>query len=197
MRVNPNMISDVVAAIQKTQQQEQTAIEQITTGKRVNSPSDDPAAAAAMVTSMDQAGRLDQYTQNVSSLQSMLQTVDSSLSAVTTSLNQAISIGTEGGNGTLTSEQRHTLANQVNGILATVVSQANLSYQGVYLFGGTNTTQAPFSTPTTSGSPYTYNGNLDTNSVPVNDGLSLTVNVPGEDIFQNPQGDVLGSLQSL
>ena len=46
MRVNPNMQADMLSYLQVSQNQEQTAIEQLATGMRVNKPSDDPAAAA-------------------------------------------------------------------------------------------------------------------------------------------------------
>jgi flagellin-like hook-associated protein FlgL len=47
MRVNPNYTPDILANLWNSQAEEQTAIEQLSTGKRVNVPSDDPAAAEA------------------------------------------------------------------------------------------------------------------------------------------------------
>ena len=47
MRVNPNTQTDMLSYLQASQVQEQTAMEQLATGLRVNVPSDDPAAAAA------------------------------------------------------------------------------------------------------------------------------------------------------
>ncbi len=38
MRVNPDMSNDVLAAIWQTQSQENTALQQMSTGKRVNVP---------------------------------------------------------------------------------------------------------------------------------------------------------------
>ena len=49
MRVNPDMSGDMLAAIWQSQSQENTAPQQISSGKRVNVPSDDPLAAAQMV----------------------------------------------------------------------------------------------------------------------------------------------------
>jgi flagellar hook-associated protein 3 FlgL len=65
MRVNPNMAPDVLAAIWQTQRQEQTALQEMSTGKRVNAPSDDPLASAEMVGNQDQSTRVDQYLQNI------------------------------------------------------------------------------------------------------------------------------------
>jgi flagellar hook-associated protein 3 FlgL len=70
MRVNPDMSSDILSAIWETQDQENTALQQISTGKRVNVPSDDPLAAAQMVGNQDQTNRADQYLQNIDTLTS-------------------------------------------------------------------------------------------------------------------------------
>ena len=197
MRVNPNMVPDMLAAIQQSESSLQTALQQVSTGKSVNVPSDNPSASADMVQNTIETADVDQYTQNVSSVQSNLQTADSALSSVVSSLTQAISLGTEGANGTSNASNRQAIATQVQGILASVVSQANLSYQGSYLFGGTASTQPPYTADPSSPTGYTYNGNNDTNSVQVGDALSVQVNLPGSQLFSNSTTNVLGSLSTL
>jgi len=194
MRVNPNPSVDILAAIQQTQAQEQTALEQLSSGKRVNSPSDDPAAAAAEIRNQGTESRIDQYLQSASSLQAMLQTADSTLNSVVTTLNQAVSLGVQAGNGTLSDSNRQEIVQQVQGIITDVVQLANASFQGSYLFAGTETAQTPF---TQSGTTVTYNGNTGTNSVNIADGRSLQSNVSGSQLFQQPGSDIFGSLQQL
>jgi len=174
-----------------------TALQQVSTGKSVNVPSDNPAAAADMVQNTIETADVDQYTQNVSSVLSTVQTADSALSSVVTSLTQAVSLGTEGANGTNTAANQQAIATQVQGLLSSVVSQANLSYQGAYLFGGTASTTTPYTADPSSPSGYTYNGNNDVNSIQVGDQLNVQVNVPGSQIFSNSSANVLGSLSSL
>jgi flagellar hook-associated protein 3 FlgL len=140
---------------------------------------------------------VDQYTQNISSVTSMVQTADSALSSVVTSLTQAISLGTEGANGTSSAANQQAIATQVQGILSSVASQANLSYQGAYLFGGTASTTTPYTADSSSPTGYTYNGNDGVNSVQIGDQLSVQVNLPGSQIFSNSTTNVLGSLSSL
>jgi len=197
MQVNNNMVPDLLVAISQAQQAQNTDLEQMSTGKRVNQPSDDPVAAGAEVLNQTESAQADQYSQNVNSLLETMQTADSALSAVVTQLNQAVSLGTQGGDGTLNSSNLQALAQQVQGILQSVVQQANTSYEGVYLFGGTDNSQVPF---TASGSGYQYNGNIGpnaVNNVTIGNGLTVAVNVPGNQIFQQPGSDVLGSLQQL
>jgi len=142
MRVT-TMVPDTLYAIQQSQQALSTALQQVSTGLRVNQPSDDPAASANMVLSLASSANVDQYTKNISAVTSQMQTADSALSSVVTSLTSAITLGTSGTSGILTAANKQAIATQVQGVLANVVSQANASYQGAYLFGGSETTSPP------------------------------------------------------
>ncbi len=197
MRVNPNMVPNILAGIQASEQALQTAQLQVSTGKRVSKPSDDPSASAAMVGNVVQSGQVDQYTQNVGSLLALLQTADSSLSSVVTSLTHAVTLGTQAANGTLSTANQQSIAQEVNGILSSVLSQANKSYQGVYLFAGTANSTAPFTASATAPSGYAYNGSPNVNSVVIGDQLDVSMGVAGDQIFSNSGGDVLGSLSNL
>jgi len=197
MRVNPNMVPDVLAGLQQTQSAVNAALQEVSTGKSVTVPSDNPAASANMVQNTIAAKNVDQYTQNVSSVMSMVQTSDSALSSVVSSLTKAVTLGVQGANGTTNATDKQAIATEVQGILASVVSLANTSFQGSYLFGGTASGQVPFTADPTSASGYKYNGNSGVNSVVVGDDLSVQANIPGNQIFSNPGNDVLGSLSSL
>ncbi len=197
MRVNPNMVPNMLADLAQSQSALNTALQEVATGKSVSQPSDNPSASADMVQNSIETANVDQYTQNTSSALSMVQTADSSLSSVVTSLTQAISLGTEASNGTINASNLQAIATQVQGILSSVVSQANTDYEGVYLFGGTASTTAPYTASSSSASGYTYNGNNNSNSVAIGDDQSVQVNLPGSQVFSNSTTDVLGSLSSL
>src|SRR5271163_1436713 len=124
MRVT-NMVPDTLYAIQQSQQALSAALQQVSTGLRVNQPSDDPAASANEVTSLAASANVDQYTKNISSVTSQLQTADSAISSVVTSLNTALTLGYQGGTGTSSASNRQAIATQVEGVLSDVVSQAN------------------------------------------------------------------------
>ena len=197
MRINPSFVPNILADMQQSQTTLNIALQQVATGKSVNVPSDNPAASAAMVQNTIETGQVDQYTQNVSGVLSMVQTADSALGTVVSSLTQAVSLGTEGANSTSNASNQQALALQVQSILASVVAQANTSYQGSYLFGGTANAAPPYVANSSSASGYSYNGNNNTNSVSVGDQLSVQVNLPGSQIFSSPTNDVLNSLSSL
>jgi flagellar hook-associated protein 3 FlgL len=191
-----SMYPEMQYAIQQSEQSLSGALQQVSTGKRVSQLSDDPSASADMVRSLADSADVDQYTANVSSLQSRLQTADSALSSVVTALNQAVSLGTEGASDALDTANRQAVAAQVQSILGTVVSLANTSSQGSYLFAGSAVSKAPFTADSTAESGYIYNGNDTVNRVQVGQSLSVSANMPGDQIF-TAGANVLGSLSSL
>lgn len=197
MRVNPNLVPNILADLQQSQSTLNTALQEVSTGKSVNQPSDNPAAAAAMVENSLETGNVDQYTQNVSSVLSMMQQADSVLSSVVTSLTQAVSLGTQGANGTNNASDEQDLAEQVQGILSSVVAAANTPWAGGYLFAGTASTTMPYTADASSPGGYAYNGNDDSNSVVVGDQMSVQVSLPGSQIFSNAGTNVLQALSSL
>ena len=196
MRVNPNNVPNIIADMQQSQVSLNTALQQVSTGKRVTLPSDDPFASAAMVQNTIETGNVDQYTQNVSSVLLTLQSSDAALSSVVTSLTNAVSLGTQGASGTNSASNLQAIATEVQGLLTNVVSQANTSVGGAYLFGGTSTA-TPYTGDSTSPTGYTYNGNNGVNSVAIGDQNNVQVNIPGSQIFSDPSNNVLGSLRSL
>ena len=152
MRVNPNIAPNILNALFQTQDQEQTALEQLSTQKRVNVPSDDPLAAAQVVANQDQTAQAAQYLQNIDTLTVQMQTADSALSSVVTALTQAINIGVQGSDGTLPATNLQQLAQTVQSIQSQLVQLGNTSISGTYLFGGTATTTPPFTLDPSSAS---------------------------------------------
>lgn len=196
MRVNPNFSSTVINDIEQSDATLQTAYQQVSTGQKVNAPSDNPAASAAYMTLQSEAGNVDQYTTNAESVLSQAQTADSVLTSVVSMLNRAVTIGTEGANSTSTSD-RPALASSITGILASVVSLANTTVGGSSLFGGTTAGATAFTADATSSNGYTYNGNDAVNSVAISASLTVQVNIPGDTLFTNSSASVLGALSHL
>jgi flagellar hook-associated protein 3 FlgL len=197
MRVDPNLSSLLDIGIQGTEQALNTAVQQLATGQRVGAPSDDPAAATANLQSLAESANVDRYTKNGDAVLSQAQLADSALSNAVNELNQAITLGTQGADGSMTSENRATIATQVQSVLSDVVSQANTTFNGVGLFAGTSGAIPAFVADDSSPTGYSYQGNSGVNSAAVGDDLQVNVNVPGDQVFTNPNGNVLGSLKQL
>lgn len=179
MRVTPNYTRDFVSAVSKIEEKEQAALQQLSSGKRVTQPSDDPAAAAAYVQNRARAEYTDEYKQSVTSVRAFLKTADSALNSVVTALTRAISLGTQAATSTTSADNRQQIAKDVEGAFNAVLQAANTNYQGVYLFNGTAGAQVAFD------AAGTYKGNSGANKVYVSDGRSVEVNVPGNKLFGN------------
>jgi flagellar hook-associated protein 3 FlgL len=197
MRINPNFTPDILTDLYTAESQADTALEQLATGQLINMPSDNPAGASELVQNQAEQDQTDQFLQNTSNVEGLLQTADSTLSSVVSSLNQAISVGTEGSNGTNTAADLQALAQQVQGIQSQVIGYANATYQGNYIFSGTATNTPAFTLDATAPDGVTYNGNTDTNTVQIAEGNSIQTNLPGSQLFQGSGGDVMGALQQL
>ncbi|MGB6630004.1 MAG: hypothetical protein WBE52_02110, partial [Terriglobales bacterium] len=74
MRVNPNPMPDLLAALNQTEMEGQEAALQISTGKSVNEPSDNPTAAGLLVENNDQATFNGGYLQSITAVQGQLST---------------------------------------------------------------------------------------------------------------------------
>lgn len=196
LRINPNLLPDLLLSIQQSKQNEAVATQQIATGRSVNQLSDNPSAVATLVGNHNQAGQDDQFLQNNSSLLARLQTADSALSSVVQVLTRAIAVGTEGANGTLSASDRQAIAGEVQGLLTQLVGLANTTYQGKFLFAGTAVNSQPFTlNPVTN--TVTYNGNSGAAAVQLSNGNSINSNLPGSQLFQNVSGDTFAALQNL
>ena len=196
IRLNPNLIPDLLNSIQQSRQNLDIADQQLSTGLKVNQLSDNPTAAAAFVGNRNESSQDDQFLQNIGTLQSRFQTADSTLSNVVTLLTRAISIGTEGANGTLSASDRQAIAGEVQGLTSQLLGLANTSSQGVYLFAGTAVGTQPFSLNTATNT-VTYNGNTNVTSVQLSNGTFINGNLPGSQLFQNSSGNAFTALQDL
>jgi flagellar hook-associated protein 3 FlgL len=197
MRVNPDPYPDLLAAVAQTQQQVNTDEEEIATGLSVNVPSDNPAAAAELIQNADATSQADQFQRSIGSIQGEMQNAESAVSSVTTLLQQAISLGVEGANGTVNAADRTAIATQVQGIQSQLLSLANLSYQGNFVFAGTATQTTPYVLNPSSSSGVTYQGNTGVNKVTLGSQFSLQTNLPGPQLFSSGGTDMFQSIQDL
>jgi flagellin-like hook-associated protein FlgL len=111
--------------------------EQLATGLRVNSPSDDPLAARTAINIWQTMSREDQYLGNISGANLTLLESVTAIQSVVDSLGRATEITLEGANGTMAQSQRNQLAVEANQILESVLMEANHQTNGRYVFGGT------------------------------------------------------------
>lgn len=198
MRVNPLYMSDLVTSLDQTSASEAQLTEELGSGSRVNNLSDDPVAAGNNVLLSEQIAGDDTFSQTASSTQSMLQMSDSALSTVVSQLTSAVSLATEANNGTLNASDVESIANQLTGIRNEVLSLANTTYLGQYLFSGSQGATAPYTLDaSTSPAVANYRGDTSIEYLETPNGQKIQLNIPGSQIFSASGSDVLGTLNAL
>lgn len=200
MRVDPLYVPNLVGSLDAVSATEQVLSQELSSGSRVASLSDDPGAAADNVVLTAQLAQDDTFTQTAATTESRLQVGDSTLGSVVSQLNSAITLATEANNGTLSASDVKGISNQIAGIRDEVLSLANTTYLGTYLFSGSQGATAPFSL-NNSATPavVTYNGDAKTTSLDTPNGQSIQLNVPGSQIFSTGVAgtDVFQTLNNL
>ncbi len=197
MRVNPDSNTTLLAALDRVTQKQQDVLKQLSSGLRVQTPSDDPAAAAALVTIQSDDAQTEQYASNINTVQMQLQAADSALNSVGTVLERAMTLGVEGATGTLSDSDREAIAAELSGIKDQLLQLANSSLQGVYLFGGTAVSIPPYIADNTQPAEVSYQGNDTSNEVELGQGYFIRANVPGNSIFGDGQNGVFKCLSDL
>ena len=115
-----------------------------------------------------------------------------------TQITQAISLATEGNNGTLNASDLSSIANQLTGVRSEIMSLANTSYQGQYVFAGSQTSTQPFSLDTsTTPATVVYSGDSMQTTIQSPSGQSFPLNVPGSQIFGSGTTGILSTLNNL
>ena len=161
--------------------------EQVATGSRINRPSDDPSCSYRVVTLNSQEKSLGNYINNLSEVvgtlelsSTVIQEIGSSLTETKVRLTQVIS-------GIYHEDTRERVAEGINDILEQVVSLANTNHMGQYLFGGSDTTSAPYLLERTNGqiTGVTYQGSLENREIEVAPDIKSPAFHVGYDIFHS------------
>jgi len=137
---NSTFISDLNAVEARIN----TANEQLSSGYRVNQPSDDPGAIDAILNFQGQIDQVTQIQSNLSQATTVANVGDASLSSASDMLDQLTSIAAEGSSSTTTATTNASLGQQVQGIDQQLVSIANTTFGGLYVFGGDDATTQPY-----------------------------------------------------
>lgn len=197
MRVNPLYINNLVGSLDTTSASEAQLTEELASGSRVNALSDDPVAAGENVLLSAQIGSDDTFSQTAASTQSLLQVTDSALGTVVSQLTSAISLATEANNGTMNASDMEAMSTQLTGVRDEVLSLANTTYLGQYVFSGSQGTTQPFTLNSGAPAGVTYNGDSTSSSLQTPNGQKIQLNIPGSQIFTANGSNVLGTLNAL
>lgn len=145
MRITTSMLQQsVLGSIQANLQRMATAQDQVSSGKRITKASDDPVAAAQIMRTSRDLDALTQVQRNVTSAQTRVSAEDSVLNQLTNLVSRAQELAIEQSSSTATAATRATTKVEVDGLLSQAVQLGNTQVGNEYIFGGAQTTVAPF-----------------------------------------------------
>lgn len=150
--------SELTARIAAQQGRLSVLQERLTTGKRINRPSDDPAGAEAVMNIRTTQTEIEQFRRNAEAAWQKLTTADDTLSIYENVIDRVRTLVSRGISDTTTQQAKNALATELETLRTQVLSIANTRYGDAYVFGGTRqnappfdpTTAAPAATPTTA-----------------------------------------------
>jgi len=161
----------------------------ISSGNRLNAPSEDPVTSARAIQLTEVLEQQDQILANLRHADSFMATTDASISEVNDLLIQARSIASEMVNSTADQSQRDAMAELVTGIIDQLVTVGNRMYGNVYLFGGQQTLRVPF---TQVHGGVEYRGDEAALKVQAARNQEQTINLTGAELFGALTGQVSG-----
>lgn len=156
--------------------------EQITSGKRILSPADDPAATVRLLQLDQQANKLAQYDANLTAATNSLTQEEATLNSINNILQRVREIALEAGNGALDKAGREALAQELverEDELLGLFNSRNA--RGEYLFGGFQSQTPPF-VKEPDGS-YSYQGDEGQRSVQIGGSKQIAINDNGKKLF--------------
>lgn len=166
--------------------------DQLTTGRKFTRPSDDPVSTIKGMNYRTELNKADQFTRNINTVNTWLDTTDDALNQVGSALQRVKELIVQAANDTNTLEDRQKIKAEIDQIKLQLRDLANTKVENKYIFSGTKTLTPVFD----------KDGNLnpDINTEPVEievfDGITLTVNTPGQTLFKDID-DFMNELSNL
>ncbi|MCZ0754412.1 flagellar hook-associated protein FlgL [Anoxybacillus sp. J5B_2022] len=167
--------------------------EQLSTGKKIQRPSDDPVVAMKGMYYRTSLTEIEQYQRNLSEVYTWMDNSESALDHTTQVLQRVRELVVQGKNGTLTPEDQQAIAREIEQLKSDLVQTANTKVAGKYIFNGTNIAQAPVTEQTSPNAPLVQN-NTDDFTVEVSKGIKLKANINPNNVFSQ---ELFNTLQQL
>lgn len=169
--------------------------EQIATGRRVNRASDD-APAFVQARRLEALGtRFEQYQRSIDAAQPWVDHTQDALDELAERFAEIYERGVRATSPVYNAGSRAAEADRIEAMLEDLVGALNVQENGEYLFAGTRTDAPPFAL---GGGAVVYNGNSESRSRQIGDGVRVEINVSGDRLLDTGAGfTITGAVQDL
>lgn len=184
MRISTNTLYQAgFAKLSDLQSNQSKLQQQIATGRRILSPSDDPIASARALEVSHEKNVNNSFADTRKVAQLKLNTLEANLTSVTNLLVATQSSLVAAGNGALSNAERKIIGTELQGSLEALIGLANTKdAAGNFIYSGFKSDTAAF-TATPTGA--TYNGDAQQQLLQVDPQRQMSVNVTGDTLFLN------------
>lgn len=194
MRVTQGMLaSNSLKNLSKSYTQMGKYQDQLSTGKKITKPSDDPVVAMKGMFYRSNLAEVEQYKRNLSEAYLWMDNSEAGVEHVNEALQRVRELTVQGSNGTLSESDKQAIAREVEQIKKDIMSVANTQVAGRYIFNGTNTSEPPVADGGTGAPQVTLNTKDYT--VEVSRGVSLKANISPQNVFGQGLFDTLQGIQ--
>ena len=181
MRVASSQYQTMInVSIQQNQERINYLTQQMSSGLRIQLPSDDPIGNVRISRLTREQAMITQYKDNISSVQTRLLKNENYLSSMVTDMGHARDLLVWAADGSNAPSDLKAMTESLRAMRDSVVYTSNLKDQeGRYMFSGT-ATDAPaitYDASAPAGSRYSYTGNTETQTVVVGNGITQAANV--------------------
>ena len=189
MRVTTNMaVSNLVRNLDRSYGRMVKFQQELSSGSRLNSLSDDPAAVERSLSLRTELRNMEQFQKNIDDGTGWLELSEANLSELETLFVEARGLAVQGASDTYDGQQRRAVADQIDQFLEHAVSLSESRYRGRYIFAGTQTNDPPYAAVRDQDgrilSLAPRGDNTGSIEREVSDGIIQQVNVPGGDVFE-------------
>ncbi len=148
-----------------------------TTGKRINSLSDDPVGLTQSLTIQSDLAGIEQMGRNIDYGNSWLSASESALTSVQNILSDTKALCVQMASGTMGADQRSAAAETVQNNLDEMVSLANTNVAGNYIFSGSKTDTIPFD------QDGNYSGDSNAFTIKISKNSTIEIGSAGDAVF--------------
>lgn len=143
-RITSTMLSrNYLHSVSKNMANVQTLQNQLSTGKQISKPSDDPYKASRIIRMYADIGANEQYNDNITDATNFLDVTDTSLTQMTNLLSRVRELLVSAGNAAYGSEQLKSIQDEMNEKVNQLAQIMNTNFDGKYVFGGTKVDSKP------------------------------------------------------
>lgn len=177
MRVpNVTISTGVIQRLNRLKLRQNLLNDEIATGQKISSASDDPQAAVRVMRLRSEKMALQQYSQNVDKLTGLAQASFASLSRLKALSDRSGELAASA-SGIASEAERKAYATELNEMIKSAIEQVNTKFNGDYIFSGQKTDASSFTAAGTAAKPTAVtfdNTGGDTTKVRVSDTLEIS-----------------------